>query len=317
MQTYRFVFLLITMAVSYGVAAEPPQIQISSASVRATIYPPDAANGYYRATRFDWAGVIAKLEWNGQNYFGEWFDRYDPKIHDAIMGPVEEFLTNGAGLGYADAKVGEGFVKIGAGVLRKPDEAGFQQFHTYEILDNGKWTMKHGPDWVEFTQELSGPNGYACVYRKTLRLAEDKPRLAIEHGLKNTGRKVIETSVYEHNFYMLDGRPTGPDVAVKFPFDLKTVGDLKGLAETRAKELAYLRELQTGQTAMTELQGYGSGSGDYDIRVESKNRRRSAPDRGPSDVETGAVVDPQYGVPRGLHRYADRAGAGIHMAHRL
>jgi hypothetical protein len=29
----------------------------------------------------------------------EWFERYDPKLHDAITGPVEEFLTDGAGLG--------------------------------------------------------------------------------------------------------------------------------------------------------------------------------------------------------------------------
>jgi len=263
-------FCLALIVVFNNVAAEPPQTQISSASVRATVYLPDPKDGYYRATRFDWSGVIAGLEWNGHKYFGQWFDRYDPKIHDAIMGPVEEFLTNGAGLGYDEAKAGESFVKIGVGVVRKPDERTFRQFNTYEILDNGKWTVNHGPDWIEFTQEISGPQGYAYVYRKTLRLAKNKPELAIEHSLKNTGRKVIETSVYEHDFFMLDGQPTSPDFVLTFPFQLKAVSDLKGLAETRGKEFAYLRELQTGQTAMTELQGYGAGSGDYDIRVENR-----------------------------------------------
>ena len=75
--------------------------------VHAKLYLPDAENGYYRATRFDWSGQIASLESQGHNYFGQWFDRYDPKLHDAILGPVEEFLTNGIGLGYNDVKAGE------------------------------------------------------------------------------------------------------------------------------------------------------------------------------------------------------------------
>jgi hypothetical protein len=263
------ILLLLPIAVSHGMAAEPPQVQIASSSVRAAIYLPNAEDGYYRATRFDWSGVIANLEWNGHSYFGKWFDGYDPKIHDAIMGPVEEFLTGGAGLGYAEAKVGEGFVKIGAGVLRKPEEPAFRQFSTYEFLDHGKWTVNHGADWIEFTQQLAGPNGYAYVYSKTLRLAKDKPVLEIAHSLKNTGRKAIETSVYEHDFYMLDGQPTGPDFTVKLPFPLKAVSDLKNLAEIRGKQLAYLAALQPGQTVMTELLGYSPKSSDYDIRVEN------------------------------------------------
>ena len=43
-------------------AADVPQAQISNGTVRATVYLPDAEKGYYRGTRFDWAGVIAT--WN-------------------------------------------------------------------------------------------------------------------------------------------------------------------------------------------------------------------------------------------------------------
>ena len=84
-------------------AAEFPQAEISNSRVRAKLYLPDAQNGYYRGTRFDWSGVIASLECDGHSYFGKWFERYDPKLHDAITGPVEEFFTNGAGLGYDEA----------------------------------------------------------------------------------------------------------------------------------------------------------------------------------------------------------------------
>jgi hypothetical protein len=27
-------------------------------------------------------------------FVGHWFEHYDPKLHDAIVGPVEEFRTN-------------------------------------------------------------------------------------------------------------------------------------------------------------------------------------------------------------------------------
>jgi hypothetical protein len=251
-------------------AAAPPEAEISSSVLHAKLYLPDAEQGYYRATRFDWSGVIASLEWNGHNYFGQWFPRYDPKLHDAIMGPVEEFLTRGEGLGYQEAKPGESFVKIGVGAVRKPEEKAFRQFNTYEITNPGKWDVHKRADSVEFTQTLPDTLGYAYVYTKTLRLAAGKPQLILEHRLRNTGRKTIESSVYEHNFYMLDGLPSGPDVVVKFPFEVHAKADLAGLAETRGMELAYLQELPQGKSVYSELQGYGDTAKDYDIRVENR-----------------------------------------------
>jgi hypothetical protein len=155
-----------------GTAADPPQAEISNGPVHAKLYLPDAAQGYYRATRFDWSGVISSLEWKGHSYFGKWFDRYDPKIHDAVMGPVEEFQTNGSALGYDAAKAGETFVKIGVGALLKPAEAGYRQFSTYEIVDNGKWIVNRGAESIEFIHELAAPSGYRYLYRKTVRLAK-------------------------------------------------------------------------------------------------------------------------------------------------
>lgn len=250
-------------------AADPPQTEISSPSIRAKLYLPDAANGYYRGTRFDWSGQIASLEWNGHNYFGQWFPRYDPKLHDAIMGPVEEFLTNNAGLGYSEAKVGDSFVKIGVGAVRKPEENGFHQFNTYEITNPGKWSVQQHPDFIEFTQTLPETLGYAYVYTKTVRLAKDKPQLILEHRLRNTGKKTIDSKVYEHNFYMLDGQPSGPDVTVKFPFDVHAAANLNGLAETRGKDLVYLQELKDRQSVYSDLTGFGDTPKDYDIRVEN------------------------------------------------
>jgi len=254
-----------------ALAADPPQAEISNGVVHAKLYLPDPQNGYYQGTRFDWSGQVASLEYKGHNYFGKWFDRYDPKIHDAIMGPVEEFLTSGAGLGYAEAKPGETFVKIGVGAIKKPDEPRFRQFSTYEIANPGKWSVRKGKDFVEFTQVLPATNGYAYLYKKTLRLTKGKPELSIDHSLKNTGTKVIESTVYEHNFYMIDGLPTGPDVVVKFPFAVRANPELHGpLAEVHGNDLVYLQELQPRQTVQVDIKGFGDSPKDYDIRVENK-----------------------------------------------
>jgi hypothetical protein len=268
--------------------ADPPQADISNTHIRARLYLPDAREGYYRGTRFDWSGVIASLECNGHTYFGKWFELYDPKLHDAITGPVEEFFTNGAGLGYDEAKVGESFVKIGVGALRKPYEPRYSSFNAYEIVDPGKWTVNKGSDWIEFIHEMADRSGYAYTYRKRMHLPKDKPELILEHSLRNTGKKMIETSVYDHNFFMLDGQPTGPDFVVRFPFDLRATADLKGLAEIRSKELVYLQELQKGQTVFTNLEGHGSSSSDYDVRVE--NRKTGAAVRVRGDRPLSKIV---------------------------
>src|SRR4051794_3839329 len=70
-------------------AADWPQAEISNKAVIARLYLPDAEKGYYQGTRFDWSGVISSVKANGHEYFGQWFEKYDPKIHDAIQGPVE------------------------------------------------------------------------------------------------------------------------------------------------------------------------------------------------------------------------------------
>lgn len=260
----KIAFALLLTASAFG---QFPQAEISNGQIRAKLYLPDAQAGYYRATRFDWSGVISSLEWNGHTYFGQWFDRYDPKLHDSITGPVEEFLTNTSGLGYDQAKPGESFVKIGVGALRRPDDAPFRQFNTYEITNPGKWTVHQSAEKIEFTHELGDTGGYAYLYQKTLRLEGN--RLILEHRLRNTGRKTISTSVYEHNFFMLDGQASGPDTVVRFRFDPRAKADLHGLAETEGTDLRYLSELQRGQTVFSELNGYGGSAGDNDIRVEN------------------------------------------------
>jgi hypothetical protein len=262
--------LLLALVVLAQAGAGAPQAEIATARSRAKVYLPHTQSGYYRGTRFDWSGAIHSLAWGGHEYFGQWFEKYDPQLHDAITGPVEEFLTGDSSVGYDAAKPGETFVRIGVGAVRKPEESAYRRFATYEIVDPGTWRVDEKKDSITFVHELSDRNsgGYAYVYRK--RLSLDGNRLVLDHTLKNAGRKPIATSVYNHNFFTLDGRTTGPDFAVAFRFTPRAARALNGLAEVRGSEIVFLREFERGQTVFTEVEGFGGSASDYDIRIENR-----------------------------------------------
>jgi len=264
--------LAAVFAASISLCADFPQAEISNGVVTAKFYLPDAEHGYYQGTRFDWSGQIYSLRTLDHEYFGQWFPRYDPKLHDAIMGPVEEFLTDGAGLGYAEAKPGGTFIRLGVGVVRKPEESKYERFKTYEIVDPGKRTFHKGSDFVTFTQMLQDQNGYGYEYTKTVRLVTHEPRMEIEHTLKNTGKKTIRSSQYNHNFFVIDGKPTGPESSVKFAFDLHDTNPAPdALADVRTREVTYRRELAAGESVLKEFSGFGKTSADYDFHVENRS----------------------------------------------
>jgi hypothetical protein len=250
---------------------DAPHAEISNGLVKAELYLPNAEHGYYRGVRFDWSGVISRLDYAGHNYVGVWFPKYEPTLHDAITGPVEEFRSEDGALGYGEAKAGDMFVKIGVGVLEKPDDKPYEFTRNYRIVSTGVWVVRPHPDNVEFIQELKGVNGYAYVYSKRVRLAKNKPQLILEHTLRNTGKRVIATQVYDHDFYVIDGQPTGPAFSIRFPFRPKAMSDLKGAAEIRGNEIVYLRELEPGNkdSVATYVEGFSDDAKDNDIRVEN------------------------------------------------
>ena len=261
------ILLSILLFVCYAIDPESPQADITNGIVRTTVYLPDPQQGYYRGTRFDWSGAFKSLDYDGHHYVEPWFEKYDPKTHDAISGPAEEFTA----LGFTDAKPGETFVKIGVGVLRKPDDKPYAFAQYYDVVDHGKWDVKTAKDHVDFQHELTDANGYGYRYTKTVRLTKDKPELVLEHRLKNTGKVRIETSVYDHNFFIIDGQPTGPAITVRFPFAVKAEG--KGFGSViyaRDSSLVYGRELEKKEQVYSAgLQGFGATADAYDIRIEN------------------------------------------------
>ena len=263
-----FICLLLSLCCYAVRLAEPPQSTISNGLVSATLYLPDATNGYYQATRFDWAGVFAGLEFGGHSFFGPWTPWHSAKANDAVGGPVESFTP----IGYNEAKVGGTFVTIGVGVLRKKSEMPYIPFRLYDIIDGGKWTVKTEKDRIIYIQELRDSTGYAYLYTKTVRLVDGKPQMVLEHSLKNTGRRIIETDVFDHNFPVIDKQPTGPSIKVIFPVNVKAEGTGWGtVAKIEGNELTFLKEMDRRDLLKCDsLQGFGNTARDYDFKIQNQ-----------------------------------------------
>ena len=282
---------IIALSAVLGLAAywdtptsDVPQAEISNGQLRAKLYLPDVHRGYYRGTRFDWSGVIAAFEYQGHNYYGPWYQRVDPRVHDfeyvgadivastcsGISGPVEEFTTNHSALGFDEAPVGGTFIKVGVGVLRK-DAAEYDYVKQYEMVNPGRWKVEARGDSVDFTQELSDPaTGYGYIYHKTMRLVPGKPEMVLEHSLKNTGRRTIQSSVYNHNFLVLDHQAPGPDYSLKVPFQIHSPHPPdKNLAEIRGNQFVYLKTLANQDVAFCPLLGFSDSPQDNEIRIDN------------------------------------------------
>ena len=262
-----------------------PEAVLSNEHLRVRIYLPDPERGFYRSTRFDWSGILASLEFQGHQYYGPWFTGTDPNVRDfvyksdkeliaspqsAVTGPAEEFPRP---QGFAEAKPGGTFVKVGVGVLRKKDDAAYSAYNNYDIVSTGQWEVEEGPGSISFTQTVSDPQtGYGYEYRKTLRVTKGRPELTIEHTLRNTGTKTIETTQYNHNFLTLDQATTDPEFAIVTPFPIQVPKEPPdpAFAVVQGNEITYAKTLSGQERVSFSLEGYGKDAKSYDIRVENR-----------------------------------------------
>lgn len=263
-----------------SLVAKHPELQIANDLVKANIYLPDAALGFYRGTRFDWSGVVSSLRCEGHEYYGPWFTRRDPSVfdfifqgseivagaHSAITGPAEEFVLP---QGYEDARAGGSFAKIGVGLLRKPDNAPYSCYNDYEIVDEGSWVIESTPTTVAFTQRLDASRaGYGYLYRKSLSLGMSEPQLVIEHSLQNTGRVALRTPHYNHNFLTLDHKSIGGNLSITFPFVISSDAAFDpAFVSAQGRQITYRNDLVDDEVVAFPLFGFGTSSNDYDIGI--------------------------------------------------
>jgi hypothetical protein len=262
----KIIYLLSGLTLGALPPARFPQSEIDNGIIHAKIFLPDARKGYYRGTRFDWSGNMPVLEFKGHSFFDQWFPKYSPEIHDAVMGPVEVFNP----VNYTGTKPGGSFLKIGVGMLSKPDENPYSFSRLYKIINPGKWTISRQSDNVMFIHDLNDKD-YSYHYEKTILLTKNKPELILKHVLKNNGSTTIETSVYDHNFFVIDKQPVGPGIIIRLPRNItgkgKGIGDL---ADFEGNKIVFLKRLLRDDTVYCgEVDGLSTSVEDYDIRIEN------------------------------------------------
>jgi hypothetical protein len=285
---------VVLLAADPAAAADYPHVYLKNDKLKVKVYLPDPEKGFYRGTRFDWAGVLGEVEFAGHKVFGPWKATHDPTNHDDIIGPCEEFGMEKP-LGYDEAKPGETFLKIGVGELEKPDDKPYQFHRKYKVVKPAVWKEEsrklEGDQLRAIIWETQGslPSGYGYSYQKVVGLDVWKglPTLIIGHTFRNTGNKPITTDFYNHNFFNVDGDPIGPNYRLVFPFELKP-RELRGrfaeLVDADGKELRFKKPLDDG-FVMARLAGFerrnGFEGGEFEVRhVPSGVRVRVQPDYG-------------------------------------
>ena len=246
-----------------------------SSRLRATLYLPDPALGYYRGTRFDWSGV----------------DRQPDVERARVLRPVVRALRpdaprrdHRAGRGVPDRRFGAGLRGGEAGRAvrphrrrrrpRKPDESAYQRFATYDIVDPGKWTVdeRRGPDRVRRTS-CSDTGGYAYVYRKTLRREGDT--LVLEHSPGEHRPQAHRDQRLQPQ--LLHARqPDRPGLTSSCGSRSRRgrAAAQRRWPRSSGNEVWFLRPFEAKQTVFTEVDGFGGARRTTTSSIEN---RRPAP----------------------------------------
>jgi hypothetical protein len=218
--------------------------------------------------RFSRAGVVAQATLHGRTFFGPWqAETPPPDAHDAVTGTAGEFGMgiNGmpAPLGYDDAAPGGTFVKIGVGVLRRPDAAPYSFAGAYEIVDVPPWEIDVAPTSITMRQSLRH-GGWG--YRYTYTLALHGSSFVTSHLLENTGDRPIDQAHYAHNFFVFDGQPIGQGCVVCFPF---TPVPRRQPPETvlDGRCLRFTTPVLSVPAIFTELDGFGDTVADNGVEI--------------------------------------------------
>jgi hypothetical protein len=190
---------------------EESPIQLCSERLAVEIAAPGSV---YQGTRFDWHGFITQVTLDGAHTFCV-PESYEPGQGTGGIGMCNEF-NNDQPVGYAEAKVGEAFPKLGIGLLKRPDLEAYNFFRPHEIDALFPSVVGTGVDWARFVVQPLDCRGYAARLEKTISVNGNQ--LVIAYTLENVGRLPLLANEYVHNFMAIDQHPVGPDYRLAFPY---------------------------------------------------------------------------------------------------
>ena len=191
-------------------------IALRSDRLTVDIAPPGTV---YRGSRFDWTGFITQVTLDKRHTFCA------PESLQEGQGSGGIGLCNEFGIdqpiGYADAKPGDLFPKLGIGLLRRPDGADYSFGRSYEIAQAFpvRVDVESSGDRATFVTEPVDCRGYAARLTKTVGVRSNV--LEIAYQLDNAGSQPLATIEYCHNFVAIDGHLIGPDYRLRLPYPIQ------------------------------------------------------------------------------------------------
>jgi hypothetical protein len=262
------VALLVLASLGLRARAEsPPSVELKNDKMTLTVLLPDDKHGYYRGSRFDWHGIVSKVEFAGHTLFNEWKSPHDPNGHDDVGGTAEEFGMF-TPIGYDAAGPGEPFLKIGIGILQRTNKEKYEFWKPFKVVSTGREVTTSGPRTAMFQQGIEFQD-YAYFYSKIVELDADHPAFTIHRELKNTGKKPIHTDHYCHHFLSFDNKPVGRDYKLTFPVapNPRPKADFNTVARFNGADLSFTGPLDKG-TIYMELDGFGDKSAGFAVKAQ-------------------------------------------------
>jgi len=243
MRYLSIIFFIFVVSITY--ADDNPSVkQIGKGKLSVEIMVPEHPERYNRGVRFTPVAVVLGAKMDGKEFL------FHPEKHDVkndhgglasefdlcIPGGPDEDLPPG----YLEAKEGEGFLKIGVGVLKKKKGEKYSLFQAPEVVSLAKTAVEWTDVGAKFHQTCEGVNGYAYELWAEVKL--DGNKITVEWRLANTGSKAFTTKNYTHNFFRFDDRNVGPDYVLSFPYDFKAAG-LEAEQVQDGRDIKFVKEI--------------------------------------------------------------------------
>lgn len=243
-----------------------PTLAISNGLINAVLAEPDTVKGYYRANRFEQAGMLLSLDFQGHTYFPAAPREHNPIDPHTPVGPSEECFD---AIAWDDAKPGQPFIKFGVGLYEKSFAAQQAWYNPSWPIRMFEWKTRTGPNWAQFTQDARGPRGWRYRYVKRVVLVPGRPEMRIEHTLVNTGKNEIDIEQYNHNWISIDGALPGDGYSARVPYTPAAV---------KPSEIIHLtgNTISVDASDVAHIDVTGSGSSSSDNRVLISTKKNSA-----------------------------------------
>lgn len=198
------------------VALQPDVQAVLLSSERLTVEI-NPAGSLYRGARFDWHGFITQVTLDGAHTFCT-SESLTPGKGTGGIGLCNEY-GNEKPTGYADARPGETFPKLGIGLLRRPKDPDYSYMREHEIVQLFPVTCTSTPDQLSVVMEPVDCRGYAVRLVTNFKVKHNW--LEINYRMENTGKRPVDTHEYRHNFIGIDGQFIGPDYHLHLPYPIE------------------------------------------------------------------------------------------------